>query len=179
MEEVYIFKVALKFQKRLWRRIEIKGNQTFSSFDQIIRSAFNHDTFDHLSEFYLGVAWRSEGLGEIDPFGGGSGSKTRINLPGLIEGNKIEYVYDFGDNIQHVITLEKIVEPEKNVKYPRISSQNKPKYQYCEMCEAKGMKTIATWICIECSEKIEKAVFMCEECIVKEHEYHATEELLY
>ncbi len=179
MENVHIFKVALKFRKGLWRRIDIKGNQTLGKFDQIIRSAFKHATYDHLSEFYLGRVWHSEGLGEINPFGEGSGSRIRINQLGLSEGDRIEYLYDFGDNIQHVITLEKIVEPEKGVKYPRVSSNNRPRYKYCEACETKGMKTIATWICIECSEKMERAVFLCEECIEKEHDGHYTEELLY
>ena len=35
MEKVYVFKVALKYRKELWRRIEIKGNQTLVDFDPI------------------------------------------------------------------------------------------------------------------------------------------------
>jgi len=36
-------------KKGLWRRIEIKGDQTLADFDHIIRIAFNHDTWNHLS----------------------------------------------------------------------------------------------------------------------------------
>ena len=46
MEKVYVFKVALKYTKGLWRRIEIKGSQTLGNFDSIIRIAFNYDTKD-------------------------------------------------------------------------------------------------------------------------------------
>ncbi len=179
MEKVYVLKVAFKARKGLWREIEIMGNQTLGDFDQIIRSAFGHDTFDHLSEFFLGRAGRSEGLGEINPFGEGSGSRVRVEQLGLFEGDIIEYVYDFGDDIQHVITLEKIVKPAEGVQYPRISSRNKPRHRYCETCKNDGRKTVATWICIKCSEKMGKAVFFCEECMENEHPDHYAEELVY
>ena len=178
-EKVHVFKAALKYRKGLWRRIEIKGNQTLGDFDHVVREAFNHDTCDHLSEFFSGRVWRSEGFGEIEPDGGGSGAKKRINQLRLFEGDKIEYLYDFGDNIQHVITLEKIVEPEEGVKYPRITSKNKPRYHYCEMCKEQGKKTVATWICIACSEDEQREVFLCEGCLVKEHKDHYADEIIY
>lgn len=175
---VCVFKVALKYRKRLWRRIEIKSNQTLGDFDQIIRIAFDHDD-DHLSEFFSGRVWRSEGYGEITPWGGGEGAMIRIDQLLLSVGDKIEYVYDFGTEIQHIITLEKIVEPEKGIKYPRMISQNKPKYRYCELCQKQGNQTIATWICIQCSEKEQSEVLLCEDCLMEEHEDHYSEELLY
>lgn len=69
MEKVYVFKVALKHRRGLWRRIEIKGNQRLADLDWLIRDAFNHDTFDHLSEFFK-ERWPRGGFGEIDPDGG-------------------------------------------------------------------------------------------------------------
>jgi len=178
-EKIYVFKVALKYRKGLWRRIEIKGNQTLGNFDRIIRKAFKHDLGDHLSEFYSGRVWESEGSGEIDPDGGGSGAKKLINQLHLSEGDTIEYVYDFGDDIQHIITLEKVIEPEGDIKYPRIVSMNKPRYRYCESCKNQGKKTIATWVCIECSIKKGKEVLICEDCLEKDHEYHYAEEKVY
>jgi hypothetical protein len=67
MEQVYRFKVALKHQRRLWRRIEVKGTQTLGDLDRIIRESFKYEMWDHLSEFFRGRTWRSEGLGEIQP----------------------------------------------------------------------------------------------------------------
>jgi len=99
---------------------------------------------DHLSEFFIG-RWPSEGFGEIRPDGGGSGADERIEQLGLSEGDKLGYVYDFGDEIHHVITLEKIAELKKRTKYPRIVSKSKPRYSYCESCEKQGKKHEKPW----------------------------------
>jgi hypothetical protein len=179
MEKLYVFKVALRYRKGLWRRIEIMGNQTLGDFDYIIRKAFKHDTWDHLSEFYSGRVWHSKGFGEIEPGGRGMGAKKPIKQLGLTEGQKMEYVYDFGDSVQHIITLEKITEPEKGIKYPQITSQSRPRYRYCEKCKSKGEKIIAEWICVTCSEEKAKSVYICDDCLEEEHQDHFADELVY
>lgn len=179
MEQVYRFKVALKTQKRLWRRIEIKGSQTLRHLDHAIRDAFKHDEWDHLSAFFQGRVWRSKCLGEISPFEKGSGGRKRIDGLGLSEGDAMEYVYDFGDDIQHVVTLEKMVDLDKAAEYPRIVSQNKPRYRYCTVCEALGKQVVATWICIDCSNEEGRDVLLCDDCASKEDEDHYVVEMLY
>ena len=178
MEQVYRFRVALKFQKKLWRRIEIKGSQTLDDFDGIIRDAFRHG-FDHLSMFFRGRVWRSEDLGEINPFDGGVKNTRRIDRLGLREGDKMEYVYDFGDDVQHIVTLEKIMPAVEGIEYPRIFSQNKPKYKYCEKCDRLGKKVIATCICVDCSNEEGREVLLCDECATDEPEDHYVVEKLY
>lgn len=177
MEKIYVFKVALKHRKGLWRRIEIKGDQTLGDFDSIIRNAFDHDVSDHLSEFFR-EQWPRGGFGEIDSFGGGEGADNQIERLGLSEGEILGYVYDFGDEIYHIITLEKIVETEEIVKYPRVISKNKQRFRYCETCKKQGKKTVATWICYKCSEDEGRNVLLCEDCM-DEHEDHYAEEILY
>ncbi len=180
MGQVYRFKVALKHRKTLWRRIEIEGAQTLKDFDRIIRRAFQHDPLDHLSEFYRGRVWEAGGLGVINPSGGGPGAKKRLDRLGLVEGGKLEYVYDFGDDIQHVLTLEKIKDPAEAGAYPRVIAQNKPQYYYCEVCDQEGKKTVATWLCIACSEEEGRFVYLCEDCFMDEkHEDHYAEEVVY
>jgi len=176
--QVYRFKVALKYRRGLWRSIEVKGSQTMRDLDKMIREAFNHE-WDHLSEFYLGKIWRSRGLGEINPFGGGSGAKKRVDSLKLSKGDTLEYVYDFGADIQHILTLEGVYGAEEGVEYPRIVSQNKPRYRYCESCKKEGKKVVATWICVECSEEAQRSVLLCEDCLMREHEDHYAEEKLY
>ncbi|WP_319507191.1 hypothetical protein [uncultured Methanolobus sp.] len=175
--KVYVLNASLKHRKGIWRRIEIKGDQTLGDLDSIMREAFYHDDY-HLSEFFSGKVWRSEGFGEIEPDGSGSGSKKKIDELELIEGSTIEYVYDFGDDIQHVIKLEKIVEPVAEAKYPRITSKNKKRNRYCVSCKKIQKKTIATWICIDCSQEEQKQVLLCEDCLEDEHQDHNAEELL-
>ena len=176
---VYVFKVALKHRKGAWRSIEIHGDQTLGDFDGAIRKTFGHDTWDHMSEFYSGQIWNSGGFGEIMPGGGGSGADVLVNELGLSEGDKLEYVYDFGGDIQHVLTLEKVVEQEAGVEYPRVVAMSKPRYRYCVACKEKGKKTVATWFCIECSEKPGKDMYLCEDCLAREHEDHYAEEIVY
>lgn len=88
-------------------------------------------------------------------------------------------MYDFGDWIEHRISLEEIVEPEAEAEYPRIVGQNKPQYRYCQSCHGKGRETVATWICIECSNRQQEEVLVCEDCLMEEHEGHYAEELIY
>jgi hypothetical protein len=175
--KIYIFNAALKYRRGIWRRIEIEGDQTLGDLDSIMREAFNHDD-DHLSEFFSGAVWKSEGFGEIDPDGNGPGAKKKIDELGLEEGGTLEYVYDFGDDIRHVIKLEKIVGPVDGAKYPCITSKNKTRNRYCVSCKKAQKKTIATWICIDCSEKEQKQVFLCEDCLEEGHDGHYAEEIL-
>jgi hypothetical protein len=183
--QVYRFKAALHYRPGLWRRIEIQGGQTLADFDSILRNAFEHDTVDHLSGFWkrtrrgTGKRFREVDLGDIHPYGGGSGAERHLAAIGLKPGDQLKYVYDFGDWIKHRIILEEIVEPEADAEYPRIAGRNKPRYRYCESCEAKGRKTIATWICFDCSNEQEHNVLVCEDCLMPEHEEHWADEILY
>ena len=50
--KVYKFKVALDYNKKIYRHIEILGNQTLCEFHDIIYKAFDRDE-EHLYSFYL------------------------------------------------------------------------------------------------------------------------------
>lgn len=180
-QRVYRFKAFPTYRKNLWRVIEIRGDQTFGDLDDMMQDAFNHDLGDHLSEFYLGSDrdWQSRGLGVIKPFGGGKGRDIVLGEIGLEVGDELRYVYDFGDYIQHTLILEAIEEAQLDVEYPRIITQNKPRYRYCKSCSEKGKKVIATWICVWCSDKEQRDVLLCEECLSEEHEDHYSKEWLY
>lgn len=183
--QVYRFKAALWYRPGLWRTIEIQGKQTLADLDGILREAFQHDIGDHLGGFWKLVRrgqskrFREVDLGSVDPFGEGDGAELHIAGLGLRPGDELKYVYDFGDWIQHRITLEDIVEPDGRAKYPRIVARNKPQYRDCQVCQARGRKVRATWICVECSERRGRPILVCEKCLDKEHEDHFAEEILY
>jgi len=183
--QVYRFKAALRYRPGLWRRIEVQGGQTLGEFDTVLRDAFGHDWSDHLSGFWrrirrgTGKRFREVGLGDINPFGEGSAADRHVAGIGLKPGDELKYVYDFGDWIEHRITLEEVVEPEADAEYPRIAGQNKPRYRYCQSCKAKGLKIRATWICIDCSNEQQREVLVCEGCLMAEHEGHYAQEILY
>jgi len=87
-------------------------------------------------------------------------------------------VYDFGDWIEHEISLEEISKVKTGKSYPALVARNKPKYQYCVICEAKGKETVARLVCLQCSTQ-KRVIFLCEDCAGKKHENHYVEEIIY
>jgi len=179
MKMIFTFKVALRYRKGLWRRIEIKGNQTLGELDEFIREVFDYDPWDHLSMFFSGRAWKSKDFGQIEPEGKGDGAKTQIDQLGLYEGDNLEYVYDFGDDIQHILTLEKIEESKINYQTPSLIAKSKSRLKYCNQCKNGGKKVKAIWECIECLENTGESIYLCEDCCERDHEEHYTKELAY
>ena len=185
--QVYRFKAMLWHQKRLWRQIEIQGGQTLADLDDLLRTAFEHDHMDHLGGFWKLVRrgqtrrFREIDLGIIYPYGSGEddASSTRVASLLLSPGQALKYVYDFGDWIEHRLELESISEPEENITYPRITGRNKPRYEYCRACKDKGLKTVAAWICITCSNKEQEDILLCESCTEAHAEDHYLAEILY
>ena len=183
--QVYRFKASLWHRSGLWRVIEIQGKQTLSELDSILRNAFEHDTFDHMGGFWKRVRrgdtrrFREVDLGSVNPLGGGDGAGVAIAGLELGEGQELKYVYDFGDWIEHRLTLQEIVEPEADATYPRVVDQNKPRYKDCVTCKDQGRKRRATWICLECSNREQREVLLCEECLMRDHESHYADEILY
>jgi len=139
-QQLFILKVALSHAKRTWRRIEILGDQSLDQLHETIFDAF--DRYDpHLYSFYMtkpGSKSRRR-FNEApeythpssieDDFGWGGkklndATQTKISDLKLKAKTKFEYLFDFGDNWLHEITIEKILDifPEKN--YPIITVSN-------------------------------------------------------
>ena len=183
--QLYCFKAHYKYRKGLWRRSEIQGGQTLADFDDILREAFHRDLMDHMSGFWQRIRrgnsrrFREVELATINPFDEGDGADKPMADLNLNPGDKLKYVYDFGEWEEYYIELEEIDTPEVDVSYPRVISQNRPRYKYCPSCQKKGRKTIATTICIWCSNEEQEEVMMCEDCIVPDHEEHYLEKIVY
>ena len=123
--------------------------------------------------------FREAEIGDINPLGEGTAADLRVGGLDLKPGDFLKYVYDFGDWIEHQILLESIGTVEAGEPYPCIVEQNKPKYEYCVDCNRKDKQTVATWICIECSNKKQKDILVCESCLEEKHEEHWAEEIIY
>ena len=137
---VYLFKVALDYNKRIYRLIEILDTQTLEDLHEIIYSAF--DRYDeHLYSFYLtrkqsrSFTTRKNapefthplGLNDVALFNlfmhkkeKHDASKTKIMDLGLKEKDKMYYLFDFGDEWWHEITLLSIIETKRKQGLPRI-----------------------------------------------------------
>jgi hypothetical protein len=185
-EQTYCFRAFLKDKPSIWRQIEIQGKQTLADLDDALRTAFGHDTSDHLSGFWKLVVrsggpkkrYREVDLGRVNPFEYGEGSDTSIAALALQVGDRLKYVYDFGDWVEHTLELLSTGTPEKGIRYPREVARNKPKYSYCVECQKKGVQTIATWLCFTCSNEEQREILLCEDCL-SNHEDHHSGELIY
>jgi len=123
---VYQFKIALKGVKpMIWRRIEVPETYSFWDLHVAIQDAMGWED-DHLHQFELvnpTTGIKTEiGIPEEDSLFGGEilpGWKEKIAEWFSMENKLAEYTYDFGDDWQHTVRLEKILPRESSVKYPR------------------------------------------------------------
>jgi hypothetical protein len=116
-KEIYQIKISLEYSKPpIWRRIEVNSEQSLSDFHKIIQTAMGW-TNSHLHHFMVHGEFYTQ-PNDWDDFGTDyTGMTIKDILPGL--GQKIRYEYDMGDSWKHLIELEKIIEAEPNVTYPR------------------------------------------------------------
>ncbi len=131
---LYTLQVRLAWLPNIWRRIEIRGDQTLVDLHHIIQEAFGWDD-DHLYSFFLsGQRWdrRSE---YVSPWAddGRSAALYRLESLHLRPGLEFLYLFDYGDELQHLIKVEAVrlggVLPGQD--YPRITftqGQNVPQY---------------------------------------------------
>lgn len=104
----------------VWRRVQVPVDLSLRRLHDVIQAVFDwHDC--HLHQFEVGE--RIYGQTEIAPEDFGEGrqySDKNVKLAALL-GRGVEqflYRYDFGDDWEHVITVERMAEPEAGVAYP-------------------------------------------------------------
>ena len=122
--EVFQFKISLRGGKPpIWRRIQVPNTYTFWDLHVAIQDA---------------MGWGDCHLHEFEMVRPSSGLEVNIGIPDedfdrevlpewkhkiadlfSMENRSANYEYDFGDNWEHKIELEKILPKEKNVDYPR------------------------------------------------------------
>jgi len=146
---VYNFKVALFYDKRIYRKIDILGSQTLEDFHEIIFRAF--DRFDeHLYSFYI-TRKAVKNIRKIvnsdeytlpdgfddNPFfprkKKGNAQKTKIAFLGLQEKEKLYYIFDFGDEWWHEITLLSTYDTKDTTGFPKIvkkAGDSPDQYEY-------------------------------------------------
>jgi hypothetical protein len=123
-QNIYQFKMVLKNSKpSIWRRIQVPENYSFWDLHVAIQDAMGWEDC-HLHEFTTviskGKLSDTEHIGIPDPDGymevlPGWKEKIKNWFPKL---KKMNYTYDFGDNWEHSVVLEKILPKESDKKYP-------------------------------------------------------------
>ena len=113
---VYQLKITLAdIKPPVWRRVEVT-DCTLSKLHEIIQIVMGWDG-SHLWAFEIGgEQYGEDPEGEMD-----MESSRKLKLSQVVQRGvkKFVYTYDFGDNWEHVIQVEKVLEADPKVKYPR------------------------------------------------------------
>lgn len=121
----YQLKIAIKdIKSPIWRRIIVPAGITFSQLGMILNTAMGWSGY-HMSEFdfyHLGltIAEEEDEFGDLgyDYRDFADASKTYIRSY-LEENEWFTYTYDFGDDWQHRVTVEKILD-NYELNYPQV-----------------------------------------------------------
>jgi hypothetical protein len=129
--KVITIRATLEWFTPVRREIEIREDQTLVTLHEAIQRAFQwYD--DHLYAFFMsGREWDRSSVmysepeslkeaGEYDP--NEKSAYIKIRNLNLKVGQKIAYIYDFGDNLSLSLIVRRISSVDPEVKYPRVTS---------------------------------------------------------
>ena len=116
IEQVYRLKITLLgVEPPVWRRVEVK-DCTLATLHRVVQAVMGW-TDSHMHSFEAG----GEEYGPPDPTGEmdvKSEAKAKLSRVAA-GGGAFSYTYDFGDNWEHDIEVEAVVDAEAKARYPR------------------------------------------------------------
>ena len=113
---VYQIKVGLRGAKPpIWRRLEVPADISLARLHTVIQIAFGWDD-SHLHVFE--TPYGDFGTADADL---GHRAETRVTLEQVAPAvnSKLRYTYDFGDDWDHDILVEKVLDHDGTTPYPR------------------------------------------------------------
>lgn len=119
--QIYQLKITLQGTKPpVWRRFQTRSDTKLTRLHSMLLDIMGWSGY-HLYEFGVdGLHYTGPEELEEDIYDRGlqDGSKVQLSQVMSEVGDKIVYVYDFGDGWQHAIKLEKILDPVPGENYP-------------------------------------------------------------
>jgi hypothetical protein len=113
---VYQIKVGLRDAKPpIWRRLEVPADISLARLHQVIQAAFGW-TDSHLHVFE--TPYGSFGSADAD-LGHRAEAPVTLEQVAPTANSKLRYTYDFGDNWEHDILVEKVLDRDQTATYPR------------------------------------------------------------
>jgi hypothetical protein len=115
---IYQLKVTLKGSKPpIWRRLLVPANENLTRLHAIMQAAFGwEDAHLHVFETPYGSFGRAD-----QELGHKAGAGVTLEQVAPQAKDKITYVYDFGDDWEHEIAVEKIIDRDPALSYPYCS----------------------------------------------------------
>ncbi len=116
-DRVYQLKATIVGTKPpVWRRLLVSDTTTLENLHHVLQAAFGWWDY-HLHEFEIdGVRY---GADDGDGWGAPPKDETRARLRTVAsERSVLKYVYDFGDDWEHKVVVEKVLPAEAGVHYP-------------------------------------------------------------
>lgn len=136
----YVLRVSLVWRPMVWCDLELRGDQTLYDLHEAIQEAFNWDN-DHLWCFFMAVVkGKFRARQQPDATYGNSDEAlspgVRLAQFALRPRRQFRYLFDFGDKLLHVVTVQKVGRPEAQGVYPRrVAEEGKAPGQYAEESE--------------------------------------------
>ncbi len=103
----------------VWRRLQLRADTRLNHLHEILQAALGWENY-HLHVFSFG----DEEFGNPDPELGFS-DERQVTLGELIDlGARFRYAYDFGDDWEHEITVEDLLDADPDTHYPVLVAAN-------------------------------------------------------
>lgn len=118
-QRIYQIKITLDdIRPPIWRRVQVPGAITLADLHDVIQVVMGWENC-HLHEFRIGSGRYAPSVNEEFDMEMTAGD-TEVRLCDVVTRPKakLRYIYDFGDDWRHTLTVEKILEPEAGGKYP-------------------------------------------------------------
>jgi len=116
-QRIYELKVTLReIYPPIWRQVHVRSDTTLAKLHEVLQFAMGWSN-SHLHLFET----EDERYGVPDPELD-LHDERRVRLDRLLTrlGDRMVYEYDFGDSWEHDVVLERILEPQKGARYPRV-----------------------------------------------------------
>jgi hypothetical protein len=119
----HVFQAKLRADPRVTRTVALAEEQTLEELHELLRAEFGWDD-PHLYSFWLsGRFWDGPGTEYAAPFeleeSGAKSASTPIGELGLEQGQRIAYLFDYGDNWEVELKVAEIREAGEET-YPQV-----------------------------------------------------------
>ena len=114
---IYQLKIQLaRISPPVWRRVLVPGEIDLGEVHDVIQTAFGWND-SHLHQFEVGAHRYGPSYPDVGLDDAEDESQAKLfRLAG--EGSRLTYTYDFGDDWDHHITVEKVLDPQPGARYP-------------------------------------------------------------